>query len=227
MNEARLGSRQEFIDRAIDAIERGQPLPLVPLQRSWTDGISPQNAGSAHEYPHRGANPPIEPERRFLSVMAAMERDGLEFEIGREAFYMPGADLVVTPPVSAFKNIVDYQAVVLHEIGHATGAEHRLGRGCITSPSLHAFGSEGYAREELIAEFFSVFIAMEAGIARPRDEQHAAYLKFWIVAVSDDKAEFFKAADAAAKAVDYVIGKEREMLLAREEAKAEHDMPSL
>ncbi|SCC94445.1 conserved hypothetical protein [Thiomonas sp. X19] len=161
----------------------------------------------------------IEPEDRFQSIKDAMARDGLKFETGSAAFYLHSTDSVVTPPANAFKDVGGYQATVLHEIGHATGAEHRLSRDGITGG--HEFGSEGYAKEELRAEFFSIFAAMETGITRLRDEQHAAYLQIWIGAASDDKDEFFKAADDAAKAVDYVIGKEHEMLQEREAAQAE------
>lgn len=206
MNEAKPDPRQEFLDQVIDAIECGRP---VPWDQLWTGDAGPQNAGSGHECQ----------DQRFLSIKDAMARDGLKFETGSAAFYLRDTDSVVTPPANAFKDVGGYQATVLHEIGHATGAAHRLSRDGITGD--HAFGSEGYAKEELRAEFFSVFIAMETGIERERDERHATYLKNWVAVATDDKSEFLEAAAEAARAVDYVIGKEREMLQEREATQAE------
>lgn len=153
----------------------------------------------------------IEPEQRLLSIQAAMRADGLKFETGAQAFYRPGTDTVTTPPPEAFKTLGGYQSTLLHEIGHATGAAQRLSRDGITGG--HRFGSPGYAREELRAELFSAFAAMQTGITRERDEQHTAYLQSWAQALKNDKHEVFKAAAEASKAMDYVLDKERGLLL--------------
>jgi Antirestriction protein len=85
---------------------------------------------------------------------------------------------------------------LLHEIGHATGAAHRLNREGITGG--HRFGSEGYAKEELRAEMFSLFAAAQTGI--PYDpERHAAYVQDWAKALKNDKNEIFRAAPKRAR----------------------------
>jgi len=150
----------------------------------------------------------IEPEQRLVGIQRALtEFTGLQFEEkGDEAYYSPARDTVTTPPPGAFHSLGDYQSILLHEIGHATGAEHRLARPGVTGKA--PFGSPEYAKEELRAELFSAFAAMETGITRTRDTQHQAYLQSWAEVLKKDKNEIFRAAADAAKAVDYVKEKE-------------------
>ncbi|MDA8093700.1 MAG: zincin-like metallopeptidase domain-containing protein [Betaproteobacteria bacterium] len=155
----------------------------------------------------------IDPEKRVLEIQEAMRADGLKFVTGPAAYYEPASDTVTTPPPGAFKDLGGYQSTLLHEIGHATGAPQRLKREGITGG--HRFGSQGYAREELRAEIFSAFMAMETGITRTRDEQHQAYLQSWAEVLKRDKHEIFRAAADAGKGVDYVREKEHALLLER------------
>ena len=140
---------------------------------------------------------------RGEQIKAAMSRDGLGFsEGGNQAFYSPVTDRVTLPPRDAFKHEEGYYGTMLHEIGHATGAAQRLNRDGITG--RHDFGSEGYAREELRAELFSMMAAVETGI--PHDpEQHAAYVQSWAKVLKQDRNEIFRAASEASKACDYVF----------------------
>ena len=150
---------------------------------------------------------------RGEAIKAAMERDGLKFsEHPKFAFYSPKRDEVSVPPRGQFQDEKGYYGTLLHEIGHATGAEKRLNREGITGN--HRFGSEGYAKEELRAEIFSVFMAAQTGI--PHDEtRHKAYIQSWSEALTQDKNEIFRAAAEAGKAVDYVLDKERELEVER------------
>lgn len=163
--------------------------------------------------------PLVKAEQRFdvvergEAIKAAMERDGLKFsEHPKFAFYSPKRDEVSVPPRGQFQDEKGYYGTLLHEIGHATGAEKRLNREGITGN--HRFGSEGYAKEELRAEIFSVFMAAQTGI--PHDEtRHKAYIQSWADALKKDKNEIFRAAAEAGKAVDYVLDKERELEVER------------
>ena len=65
------------------------------------------------------------------------------------AYYNKVQDRVVLPEPSQFSGQTGYSNTALHEIGHATGAEHRLNRP--TMVKHEGFGSETYAREELRA----------------------------------------------------------------------------
>ena len=157
--------------------------------------------------------------QRGEQIKAAMERDGLRFaEHPKFAFYSHKKDEVCLPPRGQFGDGSGYYGTLLHEIGHATGAEKRLNREGITG--AHRFGSEGYAREELRAEMFSMFMAAETGI--PHDSQrHTAYIQSWAEALKKDKNEIFRAASEASKAVDFVLGKEQALQLSQERTQAD------
>jgi antirestriction protein ArdC len=66
------------------------------------------------------------------------------------------------------------------------------------------FGSEDYAKEELVAELGSVFLCAELGVSYDL-KQHASYLQSWQKAIKDDPQYILKAASAAQKAVEYVM----------------------
>lgn len=152
----------------------------------------------------------VPPNERAESIIEAMRHDGVRFgEHPKFAFYSPKTDKIAVPPRAAFESAEGYYGTVLHEIGHATGAEKRLNRGGITAG--HRFGSEGYAREELRAEMFSTFMAAQTGI--PHDEtQHVAYVQPWAKLLKGDKHEIFRAAADASRAVEYVLVRERDLV---------------
>ncbi len=153
-------------------------------------------------------------DKRGEQLMAAMQEDGVRFvHGGSRAYYSPAGDLIALPQRDTFKSLEGYYGTALHEMGHATGAEKRLNRDGITGGN--AFGSEGYAREELRAELFSAFMAAETGI--PHDEEkHKAYIQSWAKALKQDKNEIFRAASEAGKAVDYVLAKEQSLQMTQE-----------
>jgi antirestriction protein ArdC len=151
---------------------------------------------------------PIPSIERAERLLKSMRSDGLQFETdNRGAYYLPPRDTVYLPDRERFTSSEGYYGTALHEIGHATGAAKRLNREGITGN--HRYGTAAYAREELRAELFSVFMAAETGI--PHDEnQHRAYIQSWAQILKSDKHEIFRAASEAGKAVDYVLGREQE-----------------
>ncbi len=160
--------------------------------------------------PEPTLSPRLPVDERGEQLMQVMAKDGVTFKQHGEAFYSPSKDEIYLPARDAFKTVEGYYGTALHEIGHATGAEQRLKRDGITG--AHKFGSEGYAKEELRAELFSTFMAAQTGI--PHDEeQHKAYVQSWAKVLKEDKNEIFRAASEAGKAVDYVMAKERELLI--------------
>ena len=69
-----------------------------------------------------------------------------------KAFYMPAQDYVQVPPRQAYFEPINWHRTALHELGHASGAPHRLNRDLSGS-----FGSRKYAFEELVAEMNAAF----------------------------------------------------------------------
>ncbi|MBP2278335.1 ArdC family protein [Sphingomonas sp. PL20] len=126
---------------------------------------------------------------------------GIAFQIGgSRAFYAPGPDLVVVPPQAAFFDSINYYRTCLHELTHATGHKSRLARDL-----ANAFGSEGYAREELVAELGSAFLCAALGIVPT--VRHADYLASWLDVLRGDARAIFRAASAASKAADWLLAR--------------------
>jgi len=153
---------------------------------------------------------------RMQTLVKGMQADGLKLETGgNRAFYRPSEDKIQIPKPDQFKDLPSYYSTLLHEMGHATGAAHRLNRPGITT-AHGGFGSQTYAKEELVAELTSFFAAAETGIPRKLDTEHAAYLQSWAKELRDDKNALFRAAKEAGQAVDYMIEKEKVLELAKD-----------
>ena len=87
----------------------------------------------------------------------------------------------------------------MHELSHWTGHESRLNR-----DMCHSFGSQKYAREELIAEVSSWLLAVTLGT--PHEPQNSAsYLASWVCDFKDKPREIYSAISQAQKVVDYLL----------------------
>lgn len=113
------------------------------------------------------------------------------------ACFQPKFDRILMPDHDKFDAESSYWATLFHEIGHWTGADKRLKRGVDD-----AFGSDGYAFEELVAELASAFLCAKLGVVG--EQRHAGYIESWLKALKNDKRYVVKAASAAMKAVDYL-----------------------
>jgi antirestriction protein ArdC len=119
---------------------------------------------------------------------------------GTRAFYQPSGDLIRLPVFEDFANADGYYCTAFHEIGHWTGAEHRLNR-----TFGKRFGDDAYAFEELVAELTAAFVCGSQGFASVERDDHAAYLANWIRVLRNDSGAFVTAASAAQKAADYIL----------------------
>lgn len=126
------------------------------------------------------------------------------------AYYSVRDDRITLPLRSQFSSFGGFARTLLHEQGHATGAPKRLDR------EIGArFGTDRYAREELVAELSAMFSAQALGIrfddveegAFTRSEywkNHAAYLKSWSQRFDDPAAEIRAAVPKAIAASELV-----------------------
>ena len=121
---------------------------------------------------------------------------------GNRAYYASEPDYVQMPPFEAFQDAESYCATLAHELTHWTKHASRLDRDF----GRKAFGDEGYAREELVAEIGSAFLACDLGITPEPREDHASYLDHWLKVLKEDKRAIFQAAAHAQKAADYLHG---------------------
>jgi len=148
-------------------------------------------------------------------IVKGMEATGLKvrFEEQNRAFYRPSADMILMPDPKQFEDVREFRSTLLHELGHATGHASRLNREGVVAGD--GFGGPKYAREELVAELTSAFMAAQTGIDRI-DDSHASYIGHWLEALKakDGKHVLYEAAREADKAADYLV----EASMAREQS---------
>ncbi len=128
---------------------------------------------------------------------------------GGVACYSPGADQVTMPAAGYFDDAAAYYATLFHELAHSTGHLSRLNR-----PDMGGsrFGSDPYAREELVAEMAASMLCGVAGIdAAPLLDNSAAYLGSWIGKLKGDSKLAVQAASAAQRAADWIQGQRGEV----------------
>jgi antirestriction protein ArdC len=82
---------------------------------------------------------------------------------------------------------------------HSTGHSSRLGRDL-----SGLYGSDAYAREELVAELGAVLLGdlLEVGSAV---ENHAAYLQHWVRLLKESSGVLFEVLGEARRAVQLVV----------------------
>lgn len=122
-------------------------------------------------------------------ILQVIDRGAAEMEVAVKEgdydppCYIPDLDEIHMPQKSLFANEYAFAATLLHEMAHASGAEHRMNRDL-----SGGFGSEKYAIEELRAEIASAFMANEFGINMPDSllDDHKAYVQSWAKAISND-----------------------------------------
>lgn len=157
------------------------------------------------------ALPKIEQCENFGDIEAAeaiMEgyQGGPSLTEGKEAFYTPVWDSITMPAKKSFKDEESYYAVLFHEAIHSTGHKKRLDRLNMSDEGkIAAFGSETYAKEELVAEMGASFLCGVAGIwAKP--DRPASYIKSWMRKIKDEPKALVSAAGLAQKAADHILG---------------------
>ncbi len=125
---------------------------------------------------------------------------------GSGAYYLPVDDLVVMPLQKSFVGtetstaLESYYSVLLHEMTHASGAEHRLNRPLTTDRD-----EDAYAFEELVAELGAAFACARLGISASPRADHAQYIKHYYELLKSDNRAIFKAATAAVAACDFLL----------------------
>jgi antirestriction protein ArdC len=122
-----------------------------------------------------------------------------------QAYYSPTKDMVNMPRKDSFRDAPSYYHTLFHELTHATGHESRLGR--LKGTALLArFGSEPYAKEELVAEMGASYLSGIAGIQATQEDQTVAYIQGWLEALKKDPKLLIHAAAQAQKAADFILG---------------------
>lgn len=120
---------------------------------------------------------------------------------GDRAYYVPDQDSIHLPDPACFFSNLEYLATALHEMGHSTGHESRLKRNI-----QNKFGTENYAKEELVAELTSVFSQADFEIDLPESqlENSSAYLQNWIKCLKEEPNVLFSTVADAEKASEFL-----------------------
>lgn len=138
---------------------------------------------------------------RFVAATGARINHG-----GHRAFYSLTTDEITMPEETSFVGTatmdrdLGYMSVLAHELGHFSGASHRLNR-----QLGNRFGSQAHAAEEVIAEMTAAFVCAELGLASEPRADHAQYISHYLKLLRDDSRAIFTAAAAASKAAAYLF----------------------
>ena len=179
------------------AFEAGEEAQAIPFLKRFTVFNTAQCDGLPDDIEATVPPPPpgmIEPQ-----VEALIKETGIDFRIGgNRAFYVPSLDYVQVPPPAAYFEPINWHRTALHELGHASGAEHRLNRNLSGS-----FGSKLYSVEEITAELISAFCCASLGIVPT--VRHADYIGSWLEVLREDNRAIVRAASQASKAADWLL----------------------
>ena len=143
---------------------------LAVTRPEMYEKLKAQAAGPVHQQGDLKSHPAIDmmiDENLFFCPIKQVKGD--------QAFYSPANDHIVVPKREQFVDGEAFATNTLHECAHATGAESRLNRAM-----ANAFGSEEYAKEELIAELSAAVISSQYGMSKHIKNDSAQYLKSWL-----------------------------------------------
>ncbi|WP_282150570.1 zincin-like metallopeptidase domain-containing protein [Vibrio diabolicus] len=128
------------------------------------------------------------------------------------AYYNVKEDHIVIPPRDKFKSDKARYAILLHEICHSTGHPSRLG---LDRKLGNPFGSQAYAKEELIAETATLFMCLDQGLET--FNSHAAYLESWTQQFADQKKALLSVCKQAKEAQNYITAQVKSYTLKLEQ----------
>ncbi|NNM73194.1 ArdC family protein [Enterovirga aerilata] len=179
------------------AFEAGEEAQAIPFLKRFTVF----NTAQCDDLPEdiEATAPPPPPGMIEPQVEALIKATGIDFRIGgNRAFYVPSLDYVQVPPPAAYFEPINWHRTALHELGHASGAEHRLNRNLSGS-----FGSKLYSVEEITAELISAYSCAALGIVPT--VRHADYIGSWLDVLREDNRAIVRAASQASKAADWLL----------------------
>jgi len=123
---------------------------------------------------------------------------------GNRAYYTRLSDSIHLPVKSAFSSVPEYYSTLFHELVHSTLHTSRLDRNFADTTDIsHRFGSDSYAKEELVAEIGNAMLCARSGIDTTMDNS-VAYIRGWIKQFKNDSKLLLSSANYSNKAVKYI-----------------------
>lgn len=145
---------------------------------------------------------PIERAEEILNNSGAK----IKHKAQDRAYYSPVTDTITLPLKEQFVSSEEYYRTALHELGHWTGHSSRNNRNMSGT-----FGTESYAKEELVAEITSFLVGTQCGLGHEPDKNNIAYLKSWSKAIRDEPSFLYNAVKEADRAAKLILGNELEL----------------
>lgn len=212
-------SKEEFMSR-VDQVIPVPSLTAPVFNLDQTEGLehirdkyikAAEAAKTAGERDAEGRTPF---EKMQLEIITAFEdrlRETVELKKVQRSgppCYLPLQHRIDQVDISLYKGIGFYAEDCLHESGHST--MWKLER--VKTPDDLAKtkqGTAGYAKEELVAELSSMFMATKLGL-ETSFENSANYISGWglRLALQENPKILFEAAREAEKAADYLLNDE-------------------
>lgn len=153
--------------------------------------------------PETDATPSEDAEAKIFADCEKMMNLSTWSEDSTQAYYNPSSDEIHLPHRKDFVSLSEFWGTALHELAHWTGHASRLNR---SKGMTSRMGTDGYAREELVAESASWLLA--ATLGTPHEPKNsAAYLAGWVKKFADKPRELYSAIAQAQKAVDFLLEK--------------------
>lgn len=174
----------------------------IPFLKSYAVFNAEQIDNLPEHYYQAPENTIINPQNRDESLEKFFAQTKADIRTGGIAAYNQTEDFIKMPPFEAFFDAPGYYATLAHELTHWTKHTKRLDRDF----NRKKWGDEGYAKEELVAELGSTFIAADLGLTPEFRENHVAYIQNWLEVLKNDKKFIFTAASHASRAVEYIHG---------------------
>jgi antirestriction protein ArdC len=188
----------------IEEDETKKEVKKAPILRYYNVFNLDQTEGI--EIPKEGID--FKPIEKCEQIVAGYPKGPVMKVGGDRACYDPKADEITAPIKESFNSPESYYATLFHEMTHSTGHTARLNREGVNDPIR--FGSEPYAKEELVAEIGASFLSAEAGVNPVTEENTVAYIQNWLKALKNDKKLVIYASAQAQKAVDHILNRQIE-----------------
>jgi antirestriction protein ArdC len=203
INQNKKYIKPETVKKMSAAEYQSRGIKKIPiLKHHWVFNVAQTDGLDQKFYDIPESKEPLEPMEKDDRAEELIASTGAMIEVikGNRAYYDRSADKIRLPLREQFRGEAEpFYATALHELGHWTGAEHRLNRTFGSS-----FGDADYAKEELVAELTSAFCCATLGFSKTINS-NAAYIDNWLGVLKQDKRAVMRAATQAQKAADYIF----------------------
>lgn len=144
-------------------------------------------------------NASIEDVDNFINKFVEATKVSLEFKCGGAASYAPFRHKVCIAEKKYYKSSEEYYSTLFHELVHSTGKKMER------KNNYEEWGDHSYSKEEVVAETGAMFLCQYFGIEKDTSRNSQAYLQHWSQKLRENPMWLISGANAAEKAVNYML----------------------